>query len=545
MAVGRQQQDTSYEGVGITRAIELLAAKDEQLSILAQRIKQLEKMVFGPRSSKRTEPIDPAHLLPFPHLQELLADVANRAEKRERDAAAAGSEKSKPNSRRGKGRRSLGDDIDPNTPRLRRVRKLTADECACQCGGTLREIREESSHRVEQLKLAYVDERVTTYYGCSSCQRVESSAPEQDNIVEGSILGPNITADLVFQRFANHTPYHRLEREFEQRGLPIDRTVISRNVLKCGELLEPVYEHLRGEVLGSFLVQIDDTPVVVRNGKQKGRTTGRIWVYRAPDGNVIFDFRMDRSQEGPRGVIGEFSGFVQGDAYSGHDFLFDDTYVRVEVGCWAHCVRKFRDARDSDQTLCAEFDVLFALLQRVEVEAKEMTPVERLLYRSAHARPVLDEIRNWLDARSMTTLPKSAMGRAIAYARNHWQALTNYLLDGRITDITNNAAERALRRVAVGRKNWMHIGVEEAGKPAVVLMSLIQTCVEHQVNAVEYLRDVLAEIGKPGSASRVAELTPVAWKRSQAAAARVAERRRQIANVAGRLVYRTIADQPP
>jgi transposase len=181
--------------------------------------------------------------------------------------------------------------------------------------------------------------------------------------------------------------------------------------------------------------------------------------------------------------------------------------------------------------------VLFALLKRVEDEAREMSPAERFLYRVRHARPVLAEICDWLAARKTTVAPKSPMGRAIQYAENHWQALNNYLLDGRITEITNNAAERALRRVAIGRKNWMHIGVEEAGEPAVVLMSILQTCAEHGVNALEYLRDVLVRIGQPGSAAEIHELTPLGWKSSKAAQARVAQQRAAAAAAVRSLAY--------
>jgi len=285
-------------------------------------------------------------------------------------------------------------------------------------------------------------------------------------------------------------------------------------------------------------VQIDDTPVVVRNGHEKGRMRGRIWVYRDPvTGSVFFDFRKDRSSEGPRDVIGDYRGFIQGDAYSGHDFLFVDNDDRIELGCWSHVVRKFRDARTNDKRLAAEFDVLFAVLNRIEHEVRAMPPPERFMHRVRHARPVLDEIKDWLDARATTVLPKSPIGRAIAYALNHWTALTNYLLDGRIEDITNNGAERALRRVALGRKNWMHIGIEDAGRPAVVLMSILQSCVEQKVNAVEYLRDVLARIGKPGSSNDVAKLTPARWKQCRAAEQRVADNRAAIGRVVQSLVY--------
>ncbi len=537
--VANDKQQNDYAGIDLSRAIELLGEKDGELALLIHRLKQLEKMVYGPRSNKRTEPIDPSTLLPFPGLQELLDSATTRAE--ERAARKKADDKSK--SAKGKpakrsGPRSLDDDIPKDTPRHRREKKLTPEQCACGCGGKLVEVREEVSRRMEEVKLVYVDERVTTYYACRKCEKMLSVAPDQDNVVQGGILGPGLLANLVYQRFANHTPYHRLEQEYKQRGLPISRTVIGRNVLKCGELLKPIYDRIRKNVLGSYLVQIDDTPVVVRNGKKKGRTTGRIWVYRSPDGSVIFDFRMDRSHEGPKGIVGDFEGFIQGDAYSGHDFLFRDTVTRIELGCWSHVVRKFRDAQGDDQTLAAEFDVLFALLTQIEDEVRAMPPPERFLYRMKHARPVLKEIEDWLEARWPTVLPKSAMGCAIKYARNHWQALNNYLLDGRITDITNNAAERALRRVAIGRKNWMNIGIEHAGDPAAVLMSILQTCVEQGVNAVEYLRDVLVRIGKPGSAAEIDDLTPSGWMRCQAAKARIEQNRTAVANAVQSLVYR-------
>jgi transposase len=535
--VDNEQQTEDYASIDLVRALELLAEKDEQLSALLHRVRQLEKMVFGPRSAKRQTEIDPSQILPFPNLQELFEGVVARAKERAEDAQQTEEAAPKPERGRPK-RRSLDTDIPDHFPRHRRTKKPTEAECACGCGGRLNEVREEVARRVEKLSLYYVDERVTTYYACSGCQRMVSAAPEQDQVVEGGILGPSAIADLAYQRFGNHVPYHRLEREFAQAGLPISRTVIGRSVLKAGELLLPIYEQIRSEVLGAYLVQIDDTPVVVRNGNGKGRRQGRIWVYRTPaTGSVFFDFRMDRSSDGPRKVIGRFRGFIQGDAYSGHDFLFVDTCYRIELGCWAHVVRKFRDARDSDKRLAAEFDVLFALLNRIEQECRAMPPPQRFMHRLLHARPVLEEIEDWLDARQVEVLPKSPMGRAIQYARNHWQALTNYLLDGRIADITNNGAERALRRVALGRKNWMHIGTEDAGQPAVVLMSVLQSCVEQGVNAMEYLRDVLVRISQPGSAAELSSLTPAGWKRNRDAEQRVAENRAAIGRVVQSLSY--------
>ena len=529
--VSNNDNQVEYAKLDLAEALALLEKKDGELSTLIHRLKQLEKMIYGPRSAKRNGPLDLASLLPFPGLQDLLDGAIKRAAEREAQRKEAAEHKSKETKKVNRGKpRSLDLDIPKDTPRHRSEKKLTGDQCDCGCGGKLNEMREEISRRLERLHVTYVEERVTTYYACSGCEKVVSVAPEQDSVVEGGSLGPGLLANFVFQRFANHTPYRRLELEYKQMGIPISRTVIGRNVLKCGELLQPIYERIKQQVVTSFLVQFDDTPVVVRNGKKKGRKTGRIWVYRSQDGNVIFDFRMDRSHEGPKDIVGDFEGFLQSDAYVGHDFLFRHNDVRIELGCWAHVARKFRDARDSDGDLVAEFDVLFALLTQIENDVRPMPPPERFLYRVRHARPVLDEIEVWMQARFPTVLPKSPIGNAITYAQRQWQALNNYLLDGRIADITNNAAERALRRVAIGRKNWMNIGIEDAGAPAAVLMSILQTCSEHSVNPIDYLRDVLVRISQPGSAAELDDLTPQGWKRSQAAKDRVAANRRAVAD---------------
>ncbi len=363
-----QEDPADYSALDLMQALKLLAEKDEQLSDLVHQIKQLQKMVFGRRSSKRTDPIDPSCMLPFPNIVEMLASVAARAEEREKEKAQeteAGD--NKPEEKK-KGPRSLDKDIPSGLPRLREHVKLTPEQCSCGCSseGSLFEVKTEVSRRLEQIKIVYVDERVTTYYACRECERMSSVAPDRENVVEGSILGPSIIANLVYQRFGNHTPYHRLSREYSQLGAPISRSVIGRNVLKCGELLEPIYNRLWEHILDSFLVRIDDTPVVVRNGNEKGKTTGRVWIYHTPEGVALFDFTMDRSHRGPKARIGAFEGFIQNDAFSGHRFLFKDDWVRIELGCWAHAARGIRDAKHSNKKVAAEFDVLFALLCRVE-----------------------------------------------------------------------------------------------------------------------------------------------------------------------------------
>jgi transposase len=181
-------------------------------------------------------------------------------------------------------------------------------------------------------------------------------------------------------------------------------------------------------------------------------------------------------------------------------------------------------------------DALLKVLFKLEAEAKALSPPERQAWRDQHVAAVLKEIKDWLDAKSLAVLPKSPMGIAIGYARRHWVAFTNFMRDGRIRDITNNAAERALRAVAVARKNWMFIGHEDAGEPAVVLMSLIQTCRECGVDPAAYLRDVLVQISEAGTAKNIAQLTPKGWKLAADAAERDRLARQAVLNVVRELV---------
>lgn len=180
---------------------------------------------------------------------------------------------------------------------------------------------------------------------------------------------------------------------------------------------------------------------------------------------------------------------------------------------------------------------MLSLVFKLEADAKGHSPEARQRWRVQLVRPLLDQIKDWLDAKGMAVLPQGPIGEAIKHARKHWRQFTNFLLDGRITDITNNAAERALRQVAVGRKNWMFIGHEAAGQAAGVLMSLVQTCREHRVIPIDYFRDVLVRISEPGSSTRVRDLLPATWKAAAGAAQRQADSRLAIANVVKSLIY--------
>ena len=286
------------------------------------------------------------------------------------------------------------------------------------------------------------------------------------------------------------------------------------------------------QVLLAKVIHTDDTPVDVLDRALKQTRTGRFWVYLGDEGHPydVFDYTPSRSRDGPMEFLKEWgkdaagqgvlpARYLQADAFPGYDLVYSGGKV-IEVACWAHARRKFYDARTSDAARSAQALAYIRLLYDVEDQARELAPAERAALRQTLAGPRLEQFKAWLESQQAghggPVFPKSPMGEAITYALNQWAALCVYVTDGDL-EIDNNAAERALRRIAVGRGNWTFCGSDHGGKTAAVLFSFIATCERHAVNPFEYLRDVLERIaGHPQS--RLAELLPDRWQKARSAA---------------------------
>jgi hypothetical protein len=280
-------------------------------------------------------------------------------------------------------------------------------------------------------------------------------------------------------------------------------------------------------VLRSKLLGTDDTPVPVLVPGRGKTQEGRIWAYRGDEQFPfnVFDFTMNHTRDGPLRFLRRdeksnreerFRGFLQADAYSGYDALVRLDGI-VEVGCWAYTRRKFFEAKDTD---LARGMVALARIQQlyaVETAAKELTAAARLALRQERAVPVLQSMKAWLDEQYAKVLPKSAMAGAMNYALGNWQALLRYTTDGDIP-IDNNAVERMLKIVALGRKNWLFAGSERGGKTAAVLFTLVSSGKRHGLNTWAYLRDVMVRLAdlKP---RELEELLPNRWRDSQPQAA--------------------------
>ncbi|MBI3449250.1 MAG: IS66 family transposase, partial [Acidobacteria bacterium] len=306
----------------------------------------------------------------------------------------------------------------------------------------------------------------------------------------------------------NHLPYYRLESQYHSEGLDLSRSVLCESMARCAELLEPIADQIKKEILVSPVVNTDDTPVTLAQSTQGGSRQARVWAYLNQHGRHWYDFTESRKRDGPARVFAEFTGFIQADAYPGYDQLYLPGGA-TEVGCWFHARRGFIKAETTDPVLSKEAIDRIRVLFKIDEAAASLSPEDRARFRQEKAAPLLEEFHAWLELTRTKVLPKGPMGQAITYALNQWVALTEYVKDGRL-EMTNNAAERAVKPFAIGRKNWLFFQSEGGGRTASILMSLLMTAKAAGVHLGDYFKDVLLRISEPGT--DVKSLTPHGWK---------------------------------
>jgi transposase len=312
---------------------------------------------------------------------------------------------------------------------------------------------------------------------------------------------------------ATHLPLYRqsaiLERE---TGIDLSRATLDGWVMRVGELLRPISAAMGQELLNGSYIQADETTVGVQMHDGRGKNhQAYLWEYSRPVGPVVFDFRMGREREGPKRFLGNFEGILQSDGYGAYDHIGGKGIVHA--ACWAHARRKFFDAvklNAKDQTsirIVAQLNELFA----IDAQAREenLSQIDRHVLRLEKAKPLLEQIKAAIQAARAGALPKSALAKACDYTLTLWSRLRRFLEYPEL-ELSNNLAENAMRPVALGRKNWIHLGSEEAGPRVAAIISIVETCRRLSLPIRDYLASVL-----PGLAdfpfNRVAELTPNAW----------------------------------
>jgi transposase len=316
------------------------------------------------------------------------------------------------------------------------------------------------------------------------------------------------SAGVRFPR-ATHLPLYRLERILARHGVEVARSTMCAWMAAMALLLKPLYEVLSGRVRQSKVIHTDETRVPVQ--AQGQCRNGRIWTYLGDRDHpyVVYEYTPDRTRAGPSRWLANFKGHLQADAYGGYDGIYLKGQV-TEVACWAHSRRKFFEAKESDGRRSAQMLAMVRELYAVEEKAKHLDDTARCHLRQSHSVPVLAKIKAWLDTEQKLVLPRSPIAAAITYALNQWDALCVYCTAGWL-NIDNNPAERALKRVAIGRKNWLFAGHDQAGQAAAVMYSLIASAEAHGLDPQAYLTGVLARIAST-PISELEQFLPDCWK---------------------------------
>ena len=329
--------------------------------------------------------------------------------------------------------------------------------------------------------------------------------------------GPGLLAHLIVSKYVDHLPLHRLERIYERQGLFLPRSTLCDWLAACAQLLRPLYDVLVARVLQSRSLHTDDTTVKMQELVSHLLVTARLWVYLgdAAQPYNVFDFTRTRQRDGPQQFLANYRGYLHADAFSGYDGLYlpDPRTAAariVEVACNAHARRKFYDARVSDALRSHQALAYYRQLYVLERAAKDFSDTQRLQMRQDLSVPILHQFHQWLQAQRPQVLPKSPMAAALGYALNNWTALLRYTEAGLLA-IDNNVAEREMKRIAIGRKNWLFVGSPQGGQTAAVLFSFTSTCQRLGIEPWAYLQDVLTRLPTTPAGQRD-DLLPDHWQ---------------------------------
>jgi transposase len=497
----------------------LLEKQQDNLQ-LRDRLDQLLRRLYGPRAER----YDPNQPLLFP-------DLSAPAE----PAVAPTPSPTLPNpqakdKKSGHGRKTL-----PKNLRRERIDyTLSTAERLCPCCGELRhEIGVDISNQLDyQPASLFVVEHAEHSYACAACQGQVVRAHKAPQILEKGLPGPGLLAHVIVSKYVDHLPLYRQEQIFHRQGIELARSTLGDWMSHTASVLEPLYREMIRRVLTCQVIHTDDTTLPVLEASREHAKKAHLWVALGDWTNPfnVFDYTPDHSAEGPQKFFADFRGFLQADAFSGYDRLYVDQKI-VEAACNAHARRKFHEAKESDPATAHYALAIYRQLYAIETNirnaeaalrsAHPMTDVEAALFRDwweeqvalrrlEEALPIWIQYLDWLQNVKETALPKSPTGEAVRYALKHQQALMRHLWCG-FLKIDNNDAEREMKRIATGRKNYLFAGSDAGGKTAAILYSFASTCQRHHIDPFVYLRDLLRRL-PTHPPDRLAELLPDKWQ---------------------------------
>ena len=478
-----------------------LAVRDTLIETLRFQLAQLRRMTFGQSSEKLSLQIEQLELA----LEELegeaevaavSATVADRAER----AAPVRS-------------------LPGHLPRIERRIEPETGACTCpDCGGALRPLGQASDEMLDVAPVQWrVIRTVRPNYSCRACDKIVQAPAPVKAIARGKASFATL-AHIVVAKFDHHLPLYRQAEMMAAQGLDLDRSTLAGWAGQAAQLLDPIVSRIREEGLKAAKIHTDDTPVPLLVPGRGKTAQARLWTYVVDDrasgasgpALVWYRFTPDRSGIHPQAELKQFTGLLQADGYAGYDKLYAGGRIR-EVACWAHFRRKiFENHQTSPTPLTSDLLERIAVLYRHEADIRGQPPDARRQHRQQHTRPLIEDLRLAIDDALRRLSPKSAMAKALAYGRKRWDALTRFTGEG-AAEIDNNIAERAMRSIAIGRKNWLFAGSRAGGERAAAIYSVIETAKLNGIEPQAYIADVIEKIASGWPASRWDALMPWNW----------------------------------
>lgn len=413
--------------------------------------------------------------------------------------------------KKGTGRKALPKSL----PYVERIYDLTDEEKQCSCGCTLTHIRDEVTEQLDVVpQMTFRVVNIRKQYACKGCEDTMKLAPFPKQPIPHSIATPGLIAAVINSKFRCHMPLYRQETMFHDAGIPLSRGTLSNWMIKAADLLTPLVKLMEDDIQSYDVAFADETTLQVL--KEKGRLPTQksyMWLFiGGPPSKraFVYQYHSSRAHHIPADFFADFKGYLHADCYQAYVTLGALESIQ-HVACWAHARRYFVDVAKAakKQGLAHQVITLIGKLYHLEAQLKEQKATANTILeaRTQTATPIIHELKERLDQASLTVFPKSPMGTAVFYALNHWQALNNYLLDGRL-ELDNNRSERAIKPFVIGRKNWLFHGNDLGARAGSILFSLIETCKHHQVDVFSWLKYALTHVQHAHTLEQLGQLLP-------------------------------------